>query len=46
MKVKFFSANDTNGPLDIMVPKLLMPVMKGLWGEEGGWVQLETLAGC
>ena len=37
-EVEFFSPNSTNGPLDIVIPKLFMPVMKGLWGEEGAWI--------
>ena len=38
VEVEFFGPNSMNGPLDIVIPKLFMPVMKGLWGEEGAWI--------
>ena len=38
-EVNFSTANSTDAPLGIMIPKHLVPVVKWLWCEECQWLQ-------
>ena len=42
-KINFFTSNGVDGPLSVMVPELLMPMVKGFRGKKLPWLRSGTI---